>query len=49
MSAGREVLPDQLGHPAKEVKRRGYKPSGKDRALDLEDDQVGKRHLDTSN
>lgn len=37
---GREVVADQLATPAKEVKKRGYKPSGKDRPLDLEDDQV---------
>ena len=40
MKEGREVVAGELSKPAKEVKRRGYKPSGKDRPLDLEDDQV---------
>lgn len=40
MKEGREVTAGELSKPAKEVKRRGYKPSGKDRPLDLEDDQV---------
>jgi hypothetical protein len=40
MKEGREVVAGELSKPAKEVRRRGYKPSGKDRPLDLEDDQV---------
>lgn len=41
MKCGREVAEDQLGRPAKEVRKRGYVPSGKDRPLEgLEDDQV---------
>lgn len=41
MKCGREVAADEVARPAKEVKRRGYKPSGKDRPLEgLEDDQV---------
>ena len=40
MKEGREVVAGELAKPAKEVKRRGYKPNGRDRPLDLEDDQV---------
>lgn len=39
MKEGREVAANQLASPVKEVRKRGYKPSGKDRPLDLEDDQ----------
>ncbi len=41
MKCGREVAEDQLGRPAKEVRKRGYVPSGKDRPLEgLEDDHL---------
>ena len=46
MKEGREVAAGELSRPAKEVRRRGYRPSGKDRLLDLEDDQVPLSGLD---
>ena len=37
-----QVLEAQLATPAKEVRQRGYKPSGKDQPLEMDDDQVGR-------
>ncbi len=42
MGHGREVGPGQLARPAKEVKKRGYKPAAKDVPLELEDDQASR-------
>lgn len=46
MLAALQVLEDQVTKPVKEVKKRGYKPSGKDRPLDTEDDQARRTELD---